>query len=479
MPCYNEAPNIRKNIRTVLEDLDALLQLSYELVVVDDGSEDSTAQELNRIAAEDPRVSVIQSGLNSGKGAALQASFRLAKGNLICFLDSDLQISARHIPKFVEYMRLEHADVVIASKRHPLSRVDYPRTRRILSRAYQTLISILFGMPLRDSQAGLKLFKREVFEEVFPRALVKRYAFDVELLANASRFGYRIAEAPVDINGRGTYQSHVDLAAVWRMYWDTMGIFYRMYVKQYYGASRGGLVSHSRVTLIAGHAAVLQAGERYLAAKGLEPQLLLTSNRGATSMQLPMAPSPPSPLTFVCVDRQDGMDDSADSQSADSYLDVLVDLLGKAEKFTCIAFVGPLPPGKTETVIVPYLEEHAERHVGTDFDVVLLPSFVELAQIQPDSQHPQPLVIGSTGPRGLGMLSRAFRDLVPVMTCTDTSTAEMMNHAAHLIRSNVISFANADMNGLPWSRLEVNTLVRGMNRNKKAGESLAEGDGAA
>lgn len=152
MPFFNHGANLAENVKTTLADLNSLLHLSYELVVLDDGSTDATYQQACRIASSNPLVSVLRLDANSGKGAALQMGFAASRGGLISFLDGDLQISARHIPRFIEYMRLEAADVVVASKRHPLSVVDYPRTRRILSRSYQLLTSALFGVPLTDTQ---------------------------------------------------------------------------------------------------------------------------------------------------------------------------------------------------------------------------------------------------------------------------------------------------------------------------------------
>jgi len=234
MPCYNNGTSVATNIGTVLRDLEMVLPLTFELVVIDDGSTDGTHEEARRAVARDPRVRLVRVPSNSGKGAALRSGFDVSQGDLVCFLDGDLQISARNIPRFIEYLRLEAVDVVVSSKRHPLSTVDYPRTRRILSRWFQLLTTTLFGLPLTDTQAGLKVFRREVLERIIPRSLVKRYAFDVELLSNVHRLGYRITEAPIRIHARRTYESHVNLRAVMRMFRDTMGIFYRMYITRYY-----------------------------------------------------------------------------------------------------------------------------------------------------------------------------------------------------------------------------------------------------
>ena len=91
---------------------------------------------------------------------------------------------------------------------------------------------ILFNLYITDTQAGIKLFRREVLEQVFPKVLVKRYAFDIELLANATRLGYTIAEAPVELNHN--CHSEINLRAIWRIFWDTMATFYRMKILRYY-----------------------------------------------------------------------------------------------------------------------------------------------------------------------------------------------------------------------------------------------------
>jgi hypothetical protein len=88
-------------------------------------------------------------------------------------------------------------------------------------------------MPIRDTQTGLKLFKREVLRAVFPKVLVKRYAFDLELLAIANHFGFSIAEAPVIVNYRGKF-GHIKISAIFNIFWDTMAVFYRLRIKKYY-----------------------------------------------------------------------------------------------------------------------------------------------------------------------------------------------------------------------------------------------------
>jgi hypothetical protein len=144
-----------------------------------------------------------------------------------------MDLHPEQLEDFFTIMKSRGADVVIGSKFHPQSKVEYPRLRRIYSFFYFMLVRSLFGLPVRDTQTGIKLFKREVLEQVLPRVLVKRFAFDLELLANVHHFGYRIVEAPVVVNFNRVC-SRLRLPAVWNVFVDTLAIFYRMRILRYY-----------------------------------------------------------------------------------------------------------------------------------------------------------------------------------------------------------------------------------------------------
>jgi glycosyltransferase involved in cell wall biosynthesis len=134
-------------------------------------------------------------------------------------------------------MELYAPDIVLGSKRHPLSDVYYPPLRRLLSWGYHTLVSVVFRVAVRDTQTGLKLLRREVITAVLPRLVEKRYAFDLELLVAARRLGFRrVFEAPVRIDYR--FASHVDLRATARILVDTLAIAYRHYLLDLYRGER-------------------------------------------------------------------------------------------------------------------------------------------------------------------------------------------------------------------------------------------------
>lgn len=231
VPAYNEAQDLSRTIEETVNILERC-GLEHEVIVVDDGSEDGTYEKALSIAREHENVRAFGYKQNMGKGHALKHGFKFARGDLVLFLDADSDLPPSQIPKFLDYIGENEADVVIGSKRHPLSKVNFPLSRRILSQGYSLLTKLMFNLNVADTQVGIKLFQREVLEHVFPKVLVKRYAFDLELLVNAARSGYRIAEAPIELNFH--YSSGIDFKGIWRIFLDTLAVFYRMRILHYY-----------------------------------------------------------------------------------------------------------------------------------------------------------------------------------------------------------------------------------------------------
>lgn len=239
VPSYHDGPAIRDNLDRLRCALEAT-GLEWEVVLVVDGDPD-TYREAQPCRSR--RVRVLGYDSNRGKGFALRYGISQARGELVTFIDSDMEIAPEEIGRMARLLDLYQADVVVGSKRHPLSEVHYPRLRRIQSLAYQLLIRTLFRIRVRDTQTGLKLMRREVAERVLEVALVKRFAFDLELLAIAWCFGYRrIIEAPVRIEYR--FASTTKLRSVFWVLVDTLAIFYRLRLRRTYtrrGAGRGML----------------------------------------------------------------------------------------------------------------------------------------------------------------------------------------------------------------------------------------------
>jgi len=230
VPAFNEERNIQKTINALMVVLDEA-DIDYEIVVVDDGSKDKTSG-LARIHESD-KVKVVRYQTNMGKGYATRVAFENSSGKKIAFFDAGLDFHPEQILRFWDTLERHSVDVVIGSKRHPESVVDYPIKRRVISGIYQVATRLLFDLNVRDTQVGLKFFNRDVLENVFPRALIRRYAYDVELLAMAQRYGYKIVEAPVVMKFNFS-NSSVNWKAIWQSGVDTMSVFYRLKILRYY-----------------------------------------------------------------------------------------------------------------------------------------------------------------------------------------------------------------------------------------------------
>jgi len=227
MPAYNE----EENIDLVIERIDDIIRqmgLMYELIVVDDGSIDKTRAKAENYARNNGHVKVVGYENNLGKGCALKTGFSHAVGDWIIFMDSDSDIDPKQIGYYIE--ALKDADVVVASKRHPQSKVDAPLIRKILSHGFNVLVKLLVGLRLSDTQTGLKAIRRDAFLSMHTKLAVERYAFDVELLVLANLLGLRIVELPIVIRLRGIF----GFREVCRMFLDLLGITYRLRVLRWY-----------------------------------------------------------------------------------------------------------------------------------------------------------------------------------------------------------------------------------------------------
>lgn len=239
IPAYNEGVNIRTTVRDVVATMDRHLdEDEYEVIVVDDGSRDNTAAQARRI--KNARVKIFTLKHNHGKGGALTYGVRHAKGELVTFLDAGGDFHPKQIVRLTKLMEALDADIVIGSKRHPMSRVNYPNVRRFYSWVYQMIIRVLFRLKVRDTQTGLKVFKRHVLAKVLPRVLVKRYAFDLELLVVANALGFRkISEGPIDM--RYNFQTTgINRKEIRHILVDTAAIFYRTHILRYYTSRASG-----------------------------------------------------------------------------------------------------------------------------------------------------------------------------------------------------------------------------------------------
>lgn len=234
IPAYNEAKNIRQGTLQKVADLLGGQAYAYELMVVDDGSEDETAELVEAFAKGHPPTRLIRGG-HQGKARAVISGVLAASGRYVLFMDMDLSTSLTHIADAVNALE-GGADIIIASREDPgAHRVGEPWVRRWLAKAFNYLVRLLLLPGISDTQCGFKAFRREVAQELFPRLIVfglsrgnvkgpRVTAFDVELLVLARKRRYSIKQIPV--TWRHVETSRVKpLVDSYRMFMEVVGVW--------------------------------------------------------------------------------------------------------------------------------------------------------------------------------------------------------------------------------------------------------------
>jgi glycosyltransferase involved in cell wall biosynthesis len=218
MPVYNEGAGVLSNLRHTAQVLRPLG--SFEILTVNDGSTDDSPSALDAAATEIQEVRVLHLP-HAGKGESLRQGTKAAKGEFVIFLDADLDLPPEQIELFLILQKTHNADAVIGSKMHPDSNVEYPLLRRVYSWGYYQLVKFLFGLPIRDTQTGLKLVRREYLIRALSKTELTGFAFDLEILVHLVRLGARMTEAPVVVNHRAKFGSRVGMNAVLEIFRDT------------------------------------------------------------------------------------------------------------------------------------------------------------------------------------------------------------------------------------------------------------------
>jgi glycosyltransferase involved in cell wall biosynthesis len=217
LPAYNEEDNIEQAVRAVVRAAEGIDLADYEVVVVNDGSSDRTAEILERLKAESPRIRPIHHPANLGYADALRTGFTSARMPYVFYTDSDLQFDVREVKNLLP--AIEDYDIVCGFR---IYRYD-PLTRLFLAWAYNLLARTIFRLRVRDIDCAFKLFRREVFDAIQIRS--KKFFVDTEVLAKARRHGFKMTEIGVRhyprAGGKSTVRaSHVfstlrELAKMW------------------------------------------------------------------------------------------------------------------------------------------------------------------------------------------------------------------------------------------------------------------------
>ncbi len=234
VPVYKQEKTIEKDLQNISQILEQI-RYDYEIIVVVDGINiDQSYQKAKALKLK--KVKVVGYQTNHGKGYAVRFGMAKTKGDYIAFIDAGMEIDPNGISMILEHMEWYNADIIVGSKHHPASKVNYPLDRKIISFGGHLVAKFLLGINIHDTQAGLKIFKRQVLIKILPRLLIKTYAFDLEILSVANHLGFKnIYESPIKLTYDFQSLTHATgLKVVRQCLIDALAVFYRLRILHYY-----------------------------------------------------------------------------------------------------------------------------------------------------------------------------------------------------------------------------------------------------
>ena len=196
LPCYKDACHLRENVRKIAQILE-LLGRKFEIILVNDASPDETGTVADEIAAEsgEGRVRVFHHPRNRGRGAAFITGARQATGDIVGYLDVDLEVSPVYLVECIHLITHEDADLVVGQRHYRVHLGLF--YRHVLSRCYSYLVSRALGIPSHlDSESGFKFFRRQALEPYLHTFIHHGWFWDTEVVSRFHRDGRRIASFP-------------------------------------------------------------------------------------------------------------------------------------------------------------------------------------------------------------------------------------------------------------------------------------------
>lgn len=220
IPCFNE----REYVRNTVEKTFAAFDERVEVIVVDDGSKDGSYDELRDAAKRFPDLRVIRHDRNKGKGAAIRTGVEAASGDIIGFVDGDGEVNPDYLMEAAAIIReSDLTDIVIGNRYLIPDGYKTTAIRKLYSRVYQCMNWLLFSLPWKDTQAGLKAFRGRIAKELFAASDIHGYAFDIDILAHAHLRGLRVEELPITQVLKGG--STISKRHIFQMIVDTVGTY--------------------------------------------------------------------------------------------------------------------------------------------------------------------------------------------------------------------------------------------------------------
>lgn len=209
IPAYNEEGSMQDTLLKI-NDFLCRQKYNYEIIVIDDGSKDGTFYILENLKKKIKFLNIVKNEKNFGKGYSVRRGMLLAKGRKRLFMDADNSTSIDQVNNFIPFSDNGY-DLVIGDRRLRESRVTKHQAfyKEMLGNIGNVLIKALIISDISDTQCGFKLFSNEFVEKFFPKFKVNRWGFDIEILAVANKFGYKIKTVPIIWKNREKSNVHL------------------------------------------------------------------------------------------------------------------------------------------------------------------------------------------------------------------------------------------------------------------------------
>ena len=234
IPAYNEEKHIRKTIESIYQYLSGK-NIEHEIIVVTDGSTDKTDDIVNSVASGVPSLSLLRFSVNKGKGYAVKEGMLKATGNYRLFTDADNATSIDHIEKMMPYFNQGYNIVIasIAIKGSVVASGSEPVWRRLFGTMGNLFIQLMAVPGVSDTQRGFKMITAEAADKIFSKMTIDRWGFDIEMLALARKFKYKIKEIPITWKNDPNTASHPRLSAYFQVLMETVKIRWSLLTGKY------------------------------------------------------------------------------------------------------------------------------------------------------------------------------------------------------------------------------------------------------
>jgi glycosyltransferase involved in cell wall biosynthesis len=225
VPAYNESARLGASLEKILHYIgEQGWAAEAEVIVVNDGSSDDTAEIVRRMAQSNAALRLVENPGNRGKGYSVRNGMLQARGRVLVFSDADMSSPIEELPKLLSALN-NGADVAIGSRwlQAELQTQRQPLHRQLFGRVFNLLLRITLGLRFKDTQCGFKAFQQRAAQKIFPLQRIERWGFDPEILFLAGKFGLSVQEVPVAWAHVGGTRIH-PLTDGSRMFWEMLRI---------------------------------------------------------------------------------------------------------------------------------------------------------------------------------------------------------------------------------------------------------------